>query len=186
MPPIPLRNRASGSRSASFARFIFAKMLLSTSLINPPFTRLDAKVTPTIHFCGGQFDETQFRHRALGAWSRCGSSGRSRGGEFPEEAASSPKSRKRDDVFSKSRDIGEDRGEREMKTSQYFVTCKFSQNTALLSSSTYVIDSTMFVFAEQLWHVPCLEVIVRCRAQFDNFGREALPNCTAQVKRTKY
>jgi hypothetical protein len=35
----------------------------------------------------------------------------------PEEAASSAKSRKRDDIFSKSRDTREDRGARQMKTS---------------------------------------------------------------------
>jgi hypothetical protein len=34
-----------------------------------------------------------------------------------EEAAPNPKSKKRDNIFSKSRDIREDRGEREIKTS---------------------------------------------------------------------
>jgi hypothetical protein len=35
----------------------------------------------------------------------------------PKEAAPNPKSQKRDNIFSKSRDTREDRGERQMKTS---------------------------------------------------------------------
>jgi hypothetical protein len=35
----------------------------------------------------------------------------------PNEAAPSPKSQKRDNIFSKSRDTREDRGERQIKTS---------------------------------------------------------------------
>jgi hypothetical protein len=35
----------------------------------------------------------------------------------PEEALPNPKSKKRDRIFSKSRDLHEDRGTREMKTS---------------------------------------------------------------------
>jgi hypothetical protein len=35
----------------------------------------------------------------------------------PKEAAPNPKSKKRDNIFSKSRDMREDRGERQMKTS---------------------------------------------------------------------
>ena len=35
----------------------------------------------------------------------------------PEEATPGPKAKKRDNIFSKSRDIREDRGEREIKTS---------------------------------------------------------------------
>jgi hypothetical protein len=42
-------------------------MLLSISQIQPPFTRPAPKATPTIRFCGGQFDESSNRSNAVRA-----------------------------------------------------------------------------------------------------------------------
>jgi len=63
------------------------------------------------------------------------------------------------------------------------VICECSQKSAPPFSSSDPIDSKMVTFAKQLWRVPCLKVVVRCRARLKtspvhNRGREPLLNYT--------